>query len=559
MTPSRAATAAAAPAPTPLDRVPPGVVGLIGATDHKRIAARVAVLAFGFFVAGGLMAVIMRSELAEPGMQLVSRSSYNQLFSMHGSVMIYLAVTPLAIALGTYLVPLQIGAAELAAPRLALLASWLFLAGGVTMLSGFLTTGGAAKAGWTAFDPLSDATNSPGTGMDLWIFGVILAAAGMTFLAACVLATILARRAPGMTMLKVPVFSWSMVVTCLMVVMSFPVLVVAMSLLYVDRQFGGVFDGSGGAVAYQHLFWFYGHPVVYVMFFPFVGAVAEVVSVFSRKRFFGYRSVVLSLLVFAAISMSVWAHHMFATGAVTNQYFALTSTLLIVPAGIEYFDIVATMIGGSILLRTPMLFALGFLVQFLVGGLSGIFVASPPLDYDVHDTFFIVGHLHYTLFAGSLFGFFAGVYYWFPKVAGAMLRERLGKLHFWTMALGTNLTFLPMFFLGYDGMPRRLADYTPESGFQHLNVVSTVGAYVIAISVAIFIANVVVSLRRREPAGDDPWEGHTLEWATTSPPPRHNFSALPRIGSYAPLLDERVARSHSALAPTAAGLGRASA
>jgi cytochrome c oxidase subunit 1 len=354
-----------------------------------------------------------------------------------------------------------------------------------------------------------------------------------------VLGTVLVRRAPGMTMLRIPVFCWAMLVTCLMVVMSFPVLVVAMALLYADRHLGGVFDGTGGAVAYQQLFWFYGHPVVYVMFFPFVGAVAEVVATFSRKRFFGYRAIVLSLLVFAAISMSVWAHHMFATGQVKNQYFSLTSMLLVLPAGVEYFDMIGTMMGGAILLRTPMLFALGFLIQFLIGGLSGIFVAAPPLDYHVHDTFAVVAHFHYTLFAGSMFAFFAAVYYWWPKVTGAMLGEGLGKLQFWVMVVGTNLTFMPMFFLGNDGMVRRIADYTPQSGWQHLNEVATLGSYVIAVSVAIFCVNAVRSLRRRVPAGDDPWQGQTLEWATSSPPPRHNFDRLPPVRSHAPLLDLR--------------------
>jgi cytochrome c oxidase subunit I len=324
--------------------------------------------------------------------------------------------------------------------------------------------------------------------------------------------------------------------------MSFPVLVVAMVLLWIDRHYGGIFEGAGGATAYQHLFWFYGHPVVYVMFFPFVGAVAEVVATFSRKRFFGYRAIVLSLLAFAALSMSVWAHHMFATGQVKNQYFSLTSTLLVLPAGVEYFDMIATMIGGAILLRTPMLFAVGFLVQFLVGGLSGIFVASPPLDYHVHDTFVVVAHFHYTLLAGSMFGFFAAVYYWFPKATGRMLGERLGKTHFWLMAIGTNLTFLPMFFLGNDGMVRRIADYTPETGWQNLNELATLGSYAIAISIAVFCVNVFRSLRHGAPAGDDPWEGQTLEWATSSPPPRHNFDRLPPVRSFAPLLDLREAR-----------------
>jgi cytochrome c oxidase subunit I len=530
--------------PRPAAALPPvsGVIDVLAGTDHKHLGRRLVVTSFLFFLVAGVMALLMRSELAEPGMQLVSRNTYNQLFTMHGSLMIYVAITPLALALGVYLIPLQVGAAEILAPRLVLAAYWLLVAGGLFMCSGFFTTHGAARAGWTAFDPLSDSVHSPGTGMDVWILGVMLAAAGATVIAACVLGTILMRRAPGMTMFRIPVFAWSMVVTSLMVVMSFPVLVLAMVLLWVDRHFGGVFVGTGGAVAYQHLFWFYGHPVVYVMFFPFVGAVAEVVATFSRKRFFGYRAIVLSLLVFAALSMSVWAHHMFATGQVKNQYFSLTSTLLVLPAGVEYFDMIATMIGGSILLRTPMLFAVGFLLQFLVGGLSGIFVASPPLDYHVHDTFAVVAHFHYTLFAGSMFAFFAAVYYWFPKATGRMLGEGLGKVHFWLMVLGANLTFFPMFFLGNDGMVRRIADYTPQTGWQSLNEVATLGSYVIAASVAVFMVNFWRSVRNGPLAGDDPWQGQTLEWATSSPPPRRNFDRLPPIRSYAPLLELREAR-----------------
>jgi cytochrome c oxidase subunit I len=519
-----------------------GLIEAFAGTDHKRIARRLVMIAFAFFLTAGVMALLMRSELAEPGMQVVSRNIYNQLFTMHGSLMIYVAITPLALALGVYFAPLQVGAPEIFAPRFALTGVWLLLSGGLAMCSGFLTSHGAARAGWTAFDPLSDGVNTPGSGMDFWIIGVILAAAGGTAVAGSVLGTILARRTPGMSMFRIPVFSWSMVVTCLMVVMSFPVLVLAMSLLYADRNLGGVFEGTGGAVAYQHLFWFYGHPVVYVMFFPFVGVVAEVVATFSGRRFFGYRAIVLSLLVFAAISMSVWAHHMFATGQVKNQYFSLTSMLLVLPAGVEYFDMIATMIGGAIVLRVPMLFAVGFLIQFLVGGLSGIFVASPPLDYHAHDTFLVVAHFHYTLFAGSVFAFFAGVYYWFPKVTGRMLGEGLGKLQFWLMVLGANLTFMPMFFLGDDGMVRRVADYPASTGWQDLNGLATLGSYVIAVSVVVFLVNVFRSLRDGAEAGDDPWEGHSLEWATTSPPPRHNFDRLPPIRSFAPLLDLREQR-----------------
>jgi cytochrome c oxidase subunit 1 len=515
-----------------------GLVGWLASTDHKRIAVLTLLTALVFFVGSGILAVLVRTELLEPGMQLMSKDSYNQVFTMHGSGMIYLVVTPLALALGVYLVPLQVGAAEIAAPRVVLLGYWLYLVGGVTMFLGFAASQGAGKDGWTAFAPLSDSTNTPGSGMDFWVIGVFLAVAGMFLQGGAVLATVLRLRAPGMTMLRLPVFCWSMLASCLMVVTSFPVLLAAMALLEYDRVFGGIFDGRHGAEGWQHLFWFYGHPVVYVMFFPFVGAVAEVAAVFSARRFFGYTGTTLSFLLFAALSMSVWAHHMFVTGTVKNQYFSLTSTMLIVPAGLEYFAIVGTLIGGAIVLSTAMLFAVGFLLLFLLGGLSGIFVGSPPLDYHVHDSYFVVAHFHYTLFAGSLFGFFAAVYYWFPKLTGRFLREGLGKLQFALLFVGTNLTFFPMFILGYDGMPRRVADYSPSSGFQGWNDAASAGAYVVTLGLFVFFVNIAVSLRRPRFASADPWGGQTLEWWTSSPPPRFNFTSLPpRIRSFAPLLD----------------------
>jgi cytochrome c oxidase subunit 1 len=471
-------------------------------------------------------------------MQIVSKGVYNQLFTIHGSAMIYLFMTPVALAVGVYLVPLQVGAAEIAGARFAIGAYWMFAFGGLTMFSGFLTDHGAARAGWTAYTPLSGERFSPGTGMNLWIFGVILAVTASIVWAACVLATIVRRRAPGMTMLRMPPFTWSMAATVLMVLFSFPVLVVAMGLLFADRNGFEVYGpGEGGAIAYQHLFWFYGHPVVYVMFFPFVGMVAEVVAAFSRRPLFGYRGLVASLLLFSSLSMTVWSHHMFATGHVANRYFSLTSTALVVPAGLEYFAIVATMATGAILLRTPMLFAIGFVLQFLIGGLSGIFTGSPPLDYHVHDSYFVVAHLHYVLFAGSLFGLFAGVYFWWPKVTGWMLDDRVGKVHFALLAVGTNLTFFPMHILGMEGMPRRVADYPASAGWSGWNLLETVGAFVIAVAILVFLWNVWRSRRLHVAAGPDPWEAQSLEWYTSSPPPRFNFDALPPVRSYHPVWD----------------------
>jgi cytochrome c oxidase subunit I len=511
----------------------------LAATDHKKTAAKIAVASLFFFGLSGLLALTMRAELAQPGLQFVSDHTYDELFTMHGSGMIYLFLTPAALGLGLYLVPLQIGASQIWAPRLALYGFWVYLCGGLAMYSGFLTDTGAGDSAWTGTIPLSASSSTPGVGMDLWVIGVALATLGSLLISTTILFTILRLRTRGMTMLRMPVFTWTMLATTFMVTAAFPVLIVAMGLLLAERHLGGIFTGSTGTIAYQHLFWFYGHPVVYVMFFPFVGAVAETVATFSRKRFFGYRALVLSLLLFSSLSMAVWGHHMFITGAVKNQYYALTSTLLALPAGIEYFDLIGTMIGGTIVFRAPMLFALGFIVQFLVGGLTGIVVASPPLDYHVNGSYFIVAHFHYTLFAGSLFGLLAGLHYWFPKATGAMLRERLAKTSFWVIVLGANLTFFPMFFLGYDGMVRRVADYEPRLG--DLNLLSSIGAGVIAIGLALVFVNLVVSLRHKVPAGDDPWEGQTLEWATSSPPPLDNFTTLPEITSYAPLLDRRQA------------------
>jgi cytochrome c oxidase subunit I len=535
------------------ERPAAGLHGVLGSADHKRVAALVAATAFAFFAGAGILALAMRTELAEPGLQVMSHNTYNQLFTIHGSTMIYLFVTPIALALGLYIVPLQLGASDLALGRLALLGYWLYLPGGLLMWAGFLTDQGAGSAGWFAYVPLSSVPYTPGTGMDFWVLSVILAVAAQILWGVSLLATIVRRRAPGMTMLRMAPFTWTVLVSALMVVFSFPAVIVAMSLLYLDRNGARVFEGLSGWIDYQHLFWFYGHPVVYVMFFPFVGVATEVIAVFSRKRLFGYKPFVASMLAFSAISMAVWGHHMFATGQIANRYYALTSTLLLVPAGVEYFDAAGTMVRGSLVFRTPMLFAIGFFVQFLVGGVTGIFVASPPLDYHVTDSYFVVAHFHYTLFAGSVFGLLAGVYYWFPKVTGALLREGLGRLHFGLLVVGTNLTFFPMFFLGEDGMSRRVADYPAAEGWTTLNALSSAGAGVIAVAMAVFLANVAISLRRRVPAGADPWGGHTLEWASSSPPPRHNFHALPPVRSFDPLWELRLRAVEKGAAPAVHG------
>ena len=535
----------------PLEPEPDGVIDWLTSADHKRIGLLTMGTALALFVGMGALALVMRTQLAQPGQHVLTPQQYNQFFTMHGTGMISLVITPMALAFGVYLVPLQAGAPTIAAPRLALLGYWLYSVGAVALIWAFLTPGGAA-ASWWSYPPLSDVAFSPGRGEDLWIAGVFLAAVGMMLLAGTILWTVLRMRAPGVTMMRIPVFAWSQVVTGLMVLASFSSLLVALGLLVAGRLDPAIFRSNTWNVAYQNLFWFYGHPVVYIMFFPFVGCVAEVLATFSGRRFFAYKGTVLSLLTFGALSMAVWGHHLFASGQSVNDYFSLTSMLLTLPAGIEYFGMLGTIIGARLRYPPAMLFALAFIPQFLIGGLTGIMVATPSIDYQMNDSYFVVGHFHYTLFAGSVFGAFAGLYFWFPKATGFMLGDRLGRLHFVLMVIGANVAFLPMFWLGFLGMPRRVSTYPASAGFTTLSFISSIGAFIIGLSILVFVYNVYVSVRRRRPAGPDPWGGYTLEWATSSPPPRFNFSAefpVPRVRSYAPLLD----RAQAVQAGTEAG------
>jgi cytochrome c oxidase subunit 1 len=511
-------------------------------SDHKRIGIMIVGTALVMFYVFGAAALTMRAQLAQPGLNILPPQEYNQFFTAHGTGMIALAITPFALGLGVYLAPLQVGAPRIAAPRATLLGYWLYLVGTIVLLWGFVMPGGAS-VGWWGYTPLSNSAYTPGAGMDMWVAGVFITACGMLILSATVLWTILRMRAPGMTMLRLPVFCWTMVVTCLMGVVAFPSLLTAMGVLTIERIAPGVLTSSNmWNVAYQHLFWFYGHPVVYVMFFPFVGCVAEVLAVFTGRRYFGYKGTALALLVFAALSMAVWGHHMFISGQINNDYYSLTSILLAIPAGVEYFGFLGTLAGGKFRYRTPMLFALAFIPQFLIGGLTGIMVATPSIDYHVNNTFFVVAHFHYTLFAGSVFGFFAGLYYWWPKAIGWMLNEGLGRLHFVLMLIGTNVTFGPMFGLGFLGMPRRVASYPALPGWGTLHLISSIGAGILGIAAIVFAYNIYISARRKIPAPPDPWGGQTLEWATSSPPPRFNYSLrypIPKIRSYTPLLDLR--------------------
>ena len=534
----------AAPPPPEPHAEPSGLLRWLTTTDHKVIGLSYMWTAFAFFLAAGAMAMLMRTELAEPGLQVVSRSMYNQLFTMHGTLMMYLFAAPFGFGLANYLIPLHIGAPDMAFPRLNALSYWLFLGGGLTVTGSFLTTGGAAAFGWTATAPLSTAIHSPGAGADLWIAGLLLTGLSSVATAVNIITTVFCLRAPGMTMFRLPIFTWNLLVTSVLVLMAFPVFTSALAMLFADRHMGThIFsvDGGGVPILWQHLFWFFGHPEVYIIVLPFFGVVTEIIPVFSRKPVFGYRGLVFATLAIAGLSVGVWAHHMFTTGAVLLPFFSGISFLIAVPTGVKFFNWIGTMWRGQISFAPPMLFTIGFLLVFLLGGLSGVLLASAPVDFHTHDTYFVVAHMHYVLFGSAVFAGFASVYYWFPKWTGKMMRTGPAKLHFWLLFAGFNLTFFPQHFLGLRGMVRRVPDYGADDGLSFLNLLSSAGAGLLAISTLPFLWNLYVSIRRGKPSGDDPWGGHTLEWATSSPPPHHNFTRLPPIRSDRPVFDERVA------------------
>jgi len=531
--------------PWPVRRSVPGslFVRVLRTTDAKQIGLMYLITSFAFFLVGGVMALLIRAELAHPGTDYLSPEQYNQLFTMHGTVMLLFFATPVVFGFANYIVPLQIGAPDVSFPRLNAFSYWLFLFGGATTLLGFLTPDGAADFGWFAYTPLSDTEHSPGTGADLWLVGVAVSGLGTILGAVNMVTTILTLRAPGMTMWRMPVFTWNILITSLLVLMIFPVLAAAGLALLADRKLGAhVFDPeTGGPILWQHLFWFFGHPEVYVIALPFFGIISEVVPVFSRKPLFGYKGMVAATIGIAALSMSVWAHHMYTTGQVLLPFFSLLTFMIAVPTGIKFFNWIGTMWRGQLTFETPMLFSMGFLVTFLLGGLSGVLLASPPLDFHVSDSYFVVAHFHYTLFGTIVFAVFSGIYFWFPKMTGRMLNERLGKLHFWLTIIGFNLTFLVQHWLGNAGMPRRYYDYLESDGFTTLNMISTAGSFLLGVSVLPFLYNAWKSYK----AGpivtvDDPWgHGNSLEWVTTCPPPLRNFNRLPRIRSERPAFDAK--------------------
>jgi cytochrome c oxidase subunit 1 len=518
-----------------------GLYDWLTTTDHKKIGILYLANSILMFLIGGLFALVVRVELAQPGLQFLTDAQYNQAFTIHASLMLFLFVIPVLAGFGNYITPLMIGAPDMAFPRINAFSFWLLPLAAIVMLSGFATGGGAAAAGWTEYSPLAQAKYE-GIGTDLWIVALLLIGTSSILGSINFIVTIFKMRAPGMTLLRMPVMVWTMLVTSILVLMATPVLTSALIMLFIDRNLGGHFfdpANGGNAILWQNTFWFYSHPAVYIMVLPAMGIISEVLPVFSRKPLFGYKAFVFATAAIGALGFSVWAHHMFTTGAVYLPFFSFMTFLIAIPTGVKFFNWIATMFRGQLTFSTPLLYAIGFLTMFLIGGINGAFSAAVPVDFALHDTYWVVAHIHYVLFGGSVFAVFAGLFYWWPKMFGRKLNETLGKIQFVFMFIGFNLTFFPMHILGLSGMPRRIADYDPNAGWNDLNLLATIGGFTIAFSILPFLWNVFITFRSGEPAGDDPWEGNTLEWATSSPPPPYNFDHLPEIRSERPVFDAR--------------------
>ncbi len=536
------ATELAAPA------VATGIWSWITTVDHKRIGILYGVSGFLFFLTGGIEALIMRSQLAAPGLSVVDAQAYNQLFTMHGTTMVFMAIMPLNAMLFNFIVPLAIGARDVAFPRLNAFSFWSFLFGGLFLISSF-AIGSAPDAGWFAYANLTSASFSQGPGVNFWAFGLAVMGVGTLAASANFIVTIINMRAPGMSMMRMPVFVWMTLLTSFLGLFAFPIITGAIILLSFDRVAGTNFfvpEAGGDPVLWQHLFWMLGHPEVYILILPPLGVVSEVLPTFSRKPLFGYPFVVFSGIAIAILGFGVWAHHMFSVGLgpVADSAFTVATMMIAIPTGVKILNWIATMWGGSIRFHTPFLFAVGFVFQFVIGGLSGIMHAAAAADLQQTDTYFVVAHFHYVLVGGSIFGIFAGIYYWFPKMTGRMMRERLGKVHFWLLFIGFNLTFFPQHFLGINGMTRRVYTYPEGLGWEIWNLTSTVGAFIQGIAILLFILNVFNSLRNGKRAGPDPWDAATLEWTTPSPPPVYNFAVEPTVSSVRPLWDQKYGTGH---------------
>jgi cytochrome c oxidase subunit 1 len=513
-----------------------GIMKWLLTTDHKLIGVMYIWLAFFFFAIGGVFALIMRTQLSGPALHVLRPEVYNQIMTLHGSFMIFFFTIPILAGIGNYAVPIQVGARDMAFPRLNAISFWLLIPAGLFMLTSMFLHGGAAAAGWTSYPPLTDRQYSPGSGVDLWILGLHLAGMSSILGAINFVVTIMNLRAPGMTMLKLPMFSWAVLVTQCVILIATPVLAGALTMALTDRMFGTNFfhpQAGGDPVLWQHLFWFYSHPAVYIMVLPGMGMISQVLPAFASKPLFGYKGMVLATAGIGGIGFLVWGHHMFATGIDPRlrAFFSFASMVIAVPTGIKIWSWIATIWGGSIRFRTPMLYGVGFISLFVIGGITGVWLALVPFDVQVHDTYFVVAHLHYVLFGGSLMAIMAGIYYWFPKISGKLYNEFWGKVHFWLTFVGMNLTFMPMHIMGMLGMPRRIYTYRPE--FTYWNQVASIGAAVLGVGMIIFFVNMLWSLSRGKRAPVDPWNHidstRTLEWTISSPPPAENFHEIPVI------------------------------